>query len=95
MLPEDVRKVMVRCLLDTIGVAAVGSSTEIASITRQFVYHHMAASQDGPSARLLFDGRFVSPVGAAMAGASTIDSIDAHDGRCCMDQTLAETAPYT
>ena len=31
-------------------------------------------------ARLLFDGRVVSPMGAAMAGAFTIDSVDAHDG---------------
>ena len=32
------------------------------------------------SARMLFDGRRVSPVGAAMAGAATIDSFDGHDG---------------
>src|SRR5262249_22809050 len=31
-------------------------------------------------ARMLFDGRRVSPVGAAMAGAATIDSFDGHDG---------------
>ena len=29
---------------------------------------------------MLFDGRDVSPAGAAFAGAFTIDSIDAHDG---------------
>ncbi len=38
---------------------------------------HGAGSQ---GARLLFDGRRVAPPGAAMAGAGTIDAIDAHDG---------------
>jgi 2-methylcitrate dehydratase PrpD len=33
----------------------------------------------GPS-RMLMDGRMASPVGAAMAGAFTVDSVDAHDG---------------
>ncbi len=71
---------MKRSLLDTIGVAAVGSTTSISSITRQFVTEHMPAGLHGPSSRLLLDGRVVSPVGAAMAGAFMIDSIDAHDG---------------
>jgi len=79
-LPPDVRNVMKRSLLDTIGVGAVGSTTKLSSITRQFACEHMAAGDNGPRARLLFDGRPVSPVGAAMAGAFTIDSIDAHDG---------------
>ncbi len=79
-LPEDVRKVMLRSLLDTIGVAAVGSTTKLSVIARQFASEHMAAGPDGPQARLLFDGRAVSPAGAAMGGAFTIDSIDAHDG---------------
>src|SRR6202043_2989572 len=30
--------------------------------------------------RMLFDGRRASPAGAAFAGATTIDSFDAHDG---------------
>jgi 2-methylcitrate dehydratase PrpD len=32
------------------------------------------------SARMLFDGRRVSPTGAALAGGMTIDALDAHDG---------------
>ncbi len=79
-LPEDVRSGMRRSLLDTIGVAAVGSTTKISSIARRFAFEHLSAGLDGPRARLLFDGRSASPMGAAMAGAFTIDSIDAHDG---------------
>ncbi len=79
-LPIDVITIMKRSLLDTIGVGAIGSTTKISSITRKFATEHMPAGPDGPRARLLFDGRKVSPMGAAMAGAFTIDSIDAHDG---------------
>ncbi len=79
-LPRDVVTIMKRSLLDTIGVGAVGSTTKMSAITRQFASEHMPAGLDGPSARMLFDGRSVSPMGAAMAGAFTIDSIDAHDG---------------
>jgi 2-methylcitrate dehydratase PrpD len=79
-LPSDVVAIMKRSLLDTIGVGAVGSNTKMSAITRQFAFEHMPAGPDGPSARMLFDGRSVSPMGAALAGAFTIDSIDAHDG---------------
>lgn len=79
-IPSDIIAVMERSLLDTIGVAAIGSSTQIASIMRQFVPMHMPASDTSPRARMLFTGQTVSPMGAAMAGAFMIDSIDAHDG---------------
>jgi len=80
MLPAEVIAIMKRSLLDTIGVGAVGSTTAISAITRQFANEHMPCGVNGPRARLLFDGRSVSPMGAAMAAAFTIDSIDAHDG---------------
>jgi 2-methylcitrate dehydratase PrpD len=79
-LPADIIAIMKRSLLDTIGVGAIGSTTTISAITRQFAREHMPVGTNGPSARLLFDGRPVSPMGAAMAGAFTVDSIDAHDG---------------
>ena len=79
-LPREVVAIMKRSLLDTIGVGAVGSATEMSAITRRFAREHMPAGLNGPGARLLFDGRVVSPMGAAMAGAFTIDSVDAHDG---------------
>jgi 2-methylcitrate dehydratase PrpD len=76
-LPRDVVEQAKRCLLDLIGVAAAGSRTEASRIANAY-----AASQLGgnPSARLLFDGRRAGLAGAAFAGATTIDAIDAHDG---------------
>ncbi len=79
-IPVAVRALMRRSLLDTFGVAAVGSSTEIAAITRRFSQSQMPAAADGPVARILFSGLQASPVGAAMASAYCIDAIDAHDG---------------
>ena len=79
-IPKDVLAVMRRSLLDTIGVAALGSSTRMGGIVREFATSHMPAARSGPASRLLFSGATVSPMGAAMAGAFAIDSIDAHDG---------------
>jgi 2-methylcitrate dehydratase PrpD len=64
------------CLLDLIGVAAAGSQLAASGIIRS-----VARSQFGGSdGFLLFDGRGVSPAGAALANATTIDCFDAHDG---------------
>jgi 2-methylcitrate dehydratase PrpD len=67
-----------RCLLDLLGVAAAGIQTELSHIARKFAFSQMGAG--GRGARMLFDGRPASPVGAAFAGASSIDAFDAHDG---------------
>lgn len=77
-LPADVQHMTRRCLLDLIGVGAAGATTPLSHIIRDH-----AAAQFGAgtvSARMLFDGRAVSPAGAALAGGMTIDAIDAHDG---------------
>ncbi len=79
-IPPHIVAIMQRSLLDTLGVAAIGSQTEMSRIIRGFALRHMPCGADTPKARLLFDGTDVSPMGAAMAGAFTIDSIDAHDG---------------
>jgi len=78
-LPDDVVYQAVRCVKDLIGVAAAGTTTELSRIIRNHAVENFAA---GPSrsARLLFDGRAVSPAGAALANGMTIDSVDAHDG---------------
>lgn len=67
-----------RCLLDTLGVAAAGSTTKLSRLIAGHAVAHFGAGQDGAS--ILFDGRTVSPSGAALANATTIDSMDAHDG---------------
>jgi len=79
-IPEDVLSVMRRSLLDTIGVAIIGSTTDISRIVRRYADDFWNAPTGKPGARMMVDGRRVSPAGAAFAGAFTIDSIDAHDG---------------
>ena len=77
-LPTNVLAQVRTCLLDLIGVAAGGSGTRLSAISRDHAARNL--SGDGRSARLLFDGRIVSPVGAAFANAATIDSMDGHEG---------------
>ncbi|WP_350334363.1 MmgE/PrpD family protein [Coralliovum pocilloporae] len=79
-IPEDVRQVLRRSLCDTLGVAAIGSTTEIARITRDYATAFWQSGPNAPSSRILMHGRTASPAGAAFAGAFTVDSIDAHDG---------------
>jgi len=77
-LPGPVRAMAKTCLLDLLAVGAAGSRTPLG----QIVVRH-ATAHFGPGARashILFDGRRVSPAGAALAGGMTIDAIDAHDG---------------
>lgn len=78
-LPEAALWTLRRSFLDTMGVAAVGATTPLASIVRR-VAPMVFGSGSAGSSSILMDGTSVSPVGAAMAGAFTIDSIDAHDG---------------
>jgi 2-methylcitrate dehydratase PrpD len=77
-LPASVTAQARRCLLDLVGVAAAGSRTPAARLARAHAASQMRSSEGG--ARLLFDGRRASRAGAAFAGATAIDSFDAHDG---------------
>jgi 2-methylcitrate dehydratase PrpD len=77
-LPPEVLERARSLLLDLLGVAASGTRTELSRIVRAFTARQFGSS--GSGARLLFDGRRVSPAGAAYADASTIDAFDAHDG---------------
>lgn len=69
-----------RCLLDLAGTGAAGLATPLSQIIRNHAVRGFGAGPDAPRARLLFDGRSASPMGAALAGGMTIDSFDAHDG---------------
>jgi 2-methylcitrate dehydratase PrpD len=75
-LPADVQNMARRCLLDTLGAGIGGSQTDLSRIIRDFA----AINFGGGQAALWMDGRTVSPVGAALANAMTIDSLDIHDG---------------
>ncbi|HMA15454.1 MAG TPA: MmgE/PrpD family protein, partial [Kiloniellaceae bacterium] len=82
-IPETARHAGRRALLDTLGTGAAGISTAASGILRDHAVRFHAAGEAGVGgwgARLLFDGRRVAPPGAAMAGAGSIDAVDAHDG---------------
>ncbi|MEZ4725978.1 MAG: MmgE/PrpD family protein [Caldilineaceae bacterium] len=75
-LPLVVQQQARRCLLDTLGAALGGRKTAVAAI----MYDYAATVYGGNGAHLWWDGRPVSPPGAALAHAMTIDSLDIHDG---------------
>ncbi|SDE83728.1 MmgE/PrpD family protein [Limimaricola pyoseonensis] len=77
-LPPEVREFARRWLLDLAGVAAAATGTALSRIVRAHAAAQFGAG--GAAARMLFDGRGVSPAGAALAGGMTIDALDAHDG---------------
>ena len=79
-IPSSVLAAARRHLLDLLGVAAAGRSTALADIVADHAVAELAPGSEGYGARLLFDGRRASAVGAALSGASTIDALDAHDG---------------
>jgi 2-methylcitrate dehydratase PrpD len=79
-LPLAVRRMAERCLIDLAGTAASGLATSLSQIIRNHAVRGFGAGEGAPRARLLFDGRFASPMGAALAGGMTIDSFDSHDG---------------
>ncbi len=78
-LPTDLLALLRRSFVDTMGVAAIGSTTDLSRIARRGALALFGTGTAG-GARMLMDGRALSPAGAAMAGAFTVDSIDAHDG---------------
>jgi 2-methylcitrate dehydratase PrpD len=77
-LPSGVVRQAQRLLLDLLGVAAAGSRTPAAALARAYAATQLAGTDH--VARILFDGARASLAGAAFAGATTIDAIDAHDG---------------
>jgi 2-methylcitrate dehydratase PrpD len=58
-----------QCLLDLIGAAAAGTTTALSRIMRDHAARHLRGEES--TTPLLFDGRMVSPPGAALANAAT------------------------
>jgi len=79
-IPPEVRHFASLLLLDTLGVAAAARDLEAARIARNFAAMSFAAGPGAPTARMMFDGRSVSPSGALFAAAAQIDNLDGHDG---------------
>jgi 2-methylcitrate dehydratase PrpD len=78
--PATARRKAAEHLLDTLGVAAAAHCMEAGVIARESALALFACAGETDGARLLFDGRRVSLAGAAFAGATQIDNLDAHDG---------------
>jgi 2-methylcitrate dehydratase PrpD len=77
-IPEEMLGLGRKWLLDLLGVAAGATETAMSRIIRDHAAEHFAPGQR--KVAMLFDGRLVSPGGAALAGGVTIDALDAHDG---------------
>lgn len=77
-LPPRVVEQARLCLIDLLGVALAGRKTPLSRIACDHAVDFFGAGAH--ASRLLFDGRLASPVGAGLAGAMTIDSLDGHDG---------------
>src|SRR3546814_14883787 len=79
-LPESVQKQAIRRLYDLTVTAAAGSTTRLSAIIHHHVQQQFAAPAQGPCERTLLGGEPVSVSGAVLAGAATIDAMDAQDG---------------
>lgn len=79
-VPEEVIFRVQDLILDLIGVSAAAHDIQASRLTREMAVRQMNAGSDRDRARILFDGRTASLTGAAYAGATQIDSLDAHDG---------------
>lgn len=79
-LPEDTARMARLLMLDTLGVAAAAHNLEAGRIARRTTALLHGAGEPAMQARMMFDGRVVSIAGAAFAGATQIDNLDAHDG---------------
>lgn len=77
-IPDETVSFARRCLLDLIGVAAVGTTTKLSKVIRNHSERHYGSSHG--TSNILFSDQVCSPLGAALANGMTIDSIDAHDG---------------
>ncbi|MCO4848354.1 MAG: MmgE/PrpD family protein [Yoonia sp.] len=77
-IPDEMLGLGRKWLLDLLGVAVGGTETTMSVIVRDHAAEHFAPGRR--KARMLFDGRQVSPSGAALAGGMTIDALDGHDG---------------
>jgi 2-methylcitrate dehydratase PrpD len=79
-IPTEVIDYAEDLLLDVIGVAAAASATDAGRIAREIAVLQISSNSPDQAARLIFDGRAASRVGAAYAGATQIDNFDGHDG---------------
>ena len=79
-IPVDVIERAKDLILDLIGVCAAAHAIKASRLGRDTAVRLFNTAIEEDRARILFDGRTASVAGAAYAGATQIDSLDAHDG---------------
>lgn len=79
-IPDEALERVQDLILDLVGVGAAATNIDATRIGREMALRQFNAGADDTRARILFDGRTASLGGAAYAGATQIDSLDAHDG---------------
>jgi 2-methylcitrate dehydratase PrpD len=79
-IPLDVVERVKDLILDLIGVSAAAHGLVASRIARETAIRLFNTDNEQDRSRILFDGRMASMAGAAYAGATQIDSLDAHDG---------------
>ena len=79
-IPVEVTERVKDLILDLSAVSAAANTIQAAKLGRETAIRLFNANLEADSARILFDGRTASLAGAAYAGATQIDSLDAHDG---------------
>jgi len=79
-IPEEAILRVQDYILDLIAVSAASHDIVASKLAREMAVRQFGAGSEAEQARILFDGRNASRAGAAYAGATQIDSLDAHDG---------------
>jgi len=69
------------CCYDLVGTAVGGGCSATASIITRHAEDHFAAGTNITAVQPLLGGPRMSPVGAALVGATMIDALDCHDGQ--------------
>jgi len=69
------------CCYDLLGTAVGGSRSDTSSIITHHAENHFAAGSNIAAVQPLLGGTPMSPVGAALVGATMIDALDCHDGQ--------------
>ena len=79
-IPEEAIERVKDLILDLIAVSAAAVDIKASTIARETAVRLFNTADETDRARILFDGRMASRAGAAYAGATQIDNLDAHDG---------------
>ena len=79
-IPEEAIERVKDLILDLVAVSAAAHPIMASRLGRETAVRLFNTSHENDRARILFDGRTASRAGAAYAGATQIDNLDAHDG---------------